>query len=284
MQTQQSSRKYGWIRPRNQHHHNNLFIGKKYNVNVPINKLPGFKDLKQLPINVDLSDHLIVFDQEQLGSCTSNVTANMYIKCFKKQIIGLSDTESEVEPTQLNKIPSRLFLYYLQRVETNTIKEDSGSSMDTAVMVLQTIGPCDEIFWPYKINKFARRPSKKAFVNSKNNKMTRIATNPQFMKKRINLDVNVLEFKIALALGHVIGFGMNAYESLENLGPDHTLVYNKDDKFLGGHAVLCVGYDDSRSCFRILNSWGTNYGDSGYFWLHYDLLEVLEVSDSWIIL
>jgi hypothetical protein len=38
----------------------------------------------------------------------------------------------------------------------------------------------------------------------------------------------------------------------------------------GGHTMIAVGYDDARSAFRIQNSWGRNFGDSGYAWLSYE--------------
>ena len=33
------------------------------------------------------------------------------------------------------------------------------------------------------------------------------------------------------------------------------------------HAVLMVGYDDSKNAWKVKNSWGTGWGLSGYFWI-----------------
>ncbi len=38
----------------------------------------------------------------------------------------------------------------------------------------------------------------------------------------------------------------------------------------GGHVVALVGYDDSRSCWILKNSWGTRWGEDGWFRLSYD--------------
>ena len=40
---------------------------------------------------------------------------------------------------------------------------------------------------------------------------------------------------------------------------------------LGGHALTIVGYDDNKfgGAFRVVNSWGRNWGDNGYFWMKY---------------
>ncbi len=36
------------------------------------------------------------------------------------------------------------------------------------------------------------------------------------------------------------------------------------------HAILIVGWDDSKNAWLIKNSWNTNWGESGYMWIKYD--------------
>ena len=36
-----------------------------------------------------------------------------------------------------------------------------------------------------------------------------------------------------------------------------------------GHALLAIGYDRAQETFIILNSWGSGFGDNGYFYLPY---------------
>ncbi len=45
-----------------------------------------------------------------------------------------------------------------------------------------------------------------------------------------------------------------------------------NDKDAGWHAMTLIGYDERRQAFRVQNSWGTGWGDSGYAWLGYDIL------------
>jgi hypothetical protein len=47
------------------------------------------------------------------------------------------------------------------------------------------------------------------------------------------------------------------------------------DCSLGGHCVALVGWDDTRQAFRIMNSWGTNWGDSGFLWVSYDTFAIM---------
>ena len=44
-------------------------------------------------------------------------------------------------------------------------------------------------------------------------------------------------------------------------------------EFLGGHAVLVVGWDDADQCLIVKNSWGTDWGEDGYFRIAYSELE-----------
>ena len=39
--------------------------------------------------------------------------------------------------------------------------------------------------------------------------------------------------------------------------------------YVGNHCVLIVGYDDVNQCFIVKNSWGTGWGESGYFRIAY---------------
>ncbi len=40
----------------------------------------------------------------------------------------------------------------------------------------------------------------------------------------------------------------------------------------GLHTLVICGYDDTKKAFKVLNSWGTGWGDSGYGWVDYTFL------------
>lgn len=44
---------------------------------------------------------------------------------------------------------------------------------------------------------------------------------------------------------------------------------------LGRHAMVVVGYDDHRGAYRIINSWGRQWGDGGFAWVSYDQFEAM---------
>jgi hypothetical protein len=41
---------------------------------------------------------------------------------------------------------------------------------------------------------------------------------------------------------------------------------------VGWHSFTLVGYDEKRQAFRLINSWGTKWGENGYAWISYDTL------------
>ena len=58
------------------------------------------------------------------------------------------------------------------------------------------------------------------------------------------------------------------------------------EQILGGHAVAVVGYDDNLNGGRFIcrNSWGTNWGDHGYFYMPYQVINNANMSsDFWAI-
>ena len=68
------------------------------------------------------------------------------------------------------------------------------------------------------------------------------------------------------------------------LNPDNSTVELPEDKikdYFGEHAVYIVGYDQEKEMFLCKNSFGTEWGDRGYFWMPYDYAKT-EVFEAWV--
>ncbi len=64
----------------------------------------------------------------------------------------------------------------------------------------------------------------------------------------------------------------------------HSGVYTyTSGTYQGGHAVLIVGYDDAGQYFIVKNSWGTGWGESGYFKIGYSELNTVVNFGDWTI-
>ncbi len=52
-------------------------------------------------------------------------------------------------------------------------------------------------------------------------------------------------------------------------------VFNNNDPLAQtNHAIVLVGWDDTKKAWRLRNSWGTGWGESGYMWIAYGCLKV----------
>lgn len=87
---------------------------------------------------------------------------------------------------------------------------------------------------------------------------------------------NINAIKQSLADFHPVVFGMEVAESFYLVDTDGYFQPTEEEKAmvgsLLGHALTIVGYDDNQfgGAFRVVNSWGNNWGDNGYCWISYE--------------
>jgi len=107
--------------------------------------------LMALPTTVDLRPQCPpVYDQGQLGSCTGNsIAGSIQFEQMKQNLKSF--------------VPSRLFIYYNERVLEHTVNSDSGAQIRDGMKVVAKLGAPPETDWPYDIAKFAEKPPANAF-------------------------------------------------------------------------------------------------------------------------
>jgi len=241
--------------------------------------LPDARDLMysapaavRLPPHVDLSPHCPpVYNQGQLGSCTGNAIA---------AAIQFDRMKQRLERASL--VPSRLFIYYNERVIENSVGTDSGAQIRDGIKSVNKLGACYEGKatgqWPYDIDRFADAPPKSCF--------TAAAKDKALSYSRI-ANTNLDQLKGCLASGYPFVFGFTVYESFQSPQVARTGVLGmprRSETVVGGHAVLGVGYDDARKTFLVRNSWGAKWGKKGYFTIPYDYLTNNNLADDfWTI-
>jgi C1A family cysteine protease len=206
-----------------------------------------------------------VYDQGALGSCTANAIAGAFQFELMKQKLTVFN-------------PSRLFIYYNERVLEGHVKEDSGAQMRDGIKSVATQGVCDETLWPYVITKFAQKPTKALY--------TKALKNQALQYTRLN-NTAINELKTCLASGNPFVFGFTVYQSFEGDEVAKTGVLPMpapNESVVGGHAVMAVGYDDSKNAFIIRNSWGNAWGLQGYFYMPYTYITSTDLADDfWTI-
>lgn len=80
------------------------------------------------------------------------------------------------------------------------------------------------------------------------------------------------QMKGCLADGYPFVFGFTVYSSFKIGDVKKTGIMHLPtaaDSMMGGHARMAVGYDDKKQHFIIQNSWGTEWGDKGFFYMPY---------------
>ena len=149
----------------------------------------------ELPKRIDLRDKMPdAYDQSTLGSCTGNgIAAIIHYQYLKAGTTGF--------------MPSRLFIYYNERVIENTVKEDAGANIRDGIYSVNKQGVCNETTWAYDIKKFAKKPSVKAYKEAKLHKSLKY--------EAVHQTEN--DIKSALALGNPVVFGFLVKESFESL-------------------------------------------------------------------
>jgi C1A family cysteine protease len=219
-----------------------------------------------LPSKVDLRSVCPpVYDQKQLGSCTANAIAGALE--FNQMRQNLPDVFA----------PSRLFIYYNERVIEGSVRDDSGAMIRDGIKSVSKQGAPHEALWPYDVAKFRTKPSARAVADAKKH--------PAVLYSRVTRDL--AQFKGCLAAGYPFVFGFSVYDSFESdtvARTGHTPLPKAKEKLLGGHAVVAVGYDNPKKRFIVRNSWGPTWGQKGYFTMPYGYLLDENMSDDfWTI-
>jgi C1A family cysteine protease len=78
-------------------------------------------------------------------------------------------------------------------------------------------------------------------------------------------DINTL--KNAVQTHGPVVVWMKVYSDFQSFGSG--VYHYTSGNYAGNHFVLVIGWDDAKSAFHVKNSWGTNWGESGLFWMAY---------------
>ena len=235
--------------------------------NVKVDRLPphkldihDFSKIQKQPTSyVNLSNKITtVYDQGQLGSCTANALCELFMCEYSNTIL-----------------PSRLFLYYNERVIENDVPTDAGANLSDGISSLLSQGVCLESLWPYVISKFAVKPPSNCY--SQSIKISKA--------QHVSQDINSM--KNCLLSGKPFCFGFLVFPQFQSYQAYKTGIITmpqRGQQSIGGHAVICIGYDDSKQVWICRNSWGSGWGINGNFYMPYAyLLNPSLTSDLWII-
>jgi C1A family cysteine protease len=223
--------------------------------------------LRKLPASVDLRPQCPpVLDQLGLRSCTAQAIANAHLFDQMKQ------------EARRPRLPSRLFIYWNERKRLGLEDKDSGATLRGGIKVLARKGACTEGRWPYDPAKVLLKPAKRCFDK---------ATSHRALSYR-RLPLRKLKLlQACLAEGWPFVFGFNLFREFDSQAVARSGVVpmpSADDKPVGGHAVLAVGYDSKARRFLVMNSRGPDWGQRGFFTLPFDYVTDTDLThDAWTV-
>jgi C1A family cysteine protease len=233
-----------------------------------------------LPTSVDLRTWCSpIEDQGTLGSCTANAAVGL-VEYFERRAF-----EKHIDA-------SRLFLYKATRNMLHWTG-DTGAFLRTTMGALVLFGVPPEEYWPYVIADFDKEPPAFCYAFAQNYQTIKyVRLDPSATPK----DELLNRIKMYLAAGFPSMFGFTVYSSISQAVGGRIPYPCPEEKVLGGHAVVTVGYDDkmmiqntncgveTTGALLIRNSWGARWGEGGYGWLPYEYVLKELAIDWWIIL
>ncbi|GAB4370427.1 MAG: hypothetical protein Kow0042_12660 [Calditrichia bacterium] len=202
-------------------------------------------------------------NQGSQGSCTAWAVV-YYFKTYQEA------REKQWDPSLPENQCSPAFAYNLINGG-----RDGGSYISDAFKLLQEMGCGTMADMPYNAGNYTDWPNETAFENG-----TIFRTqNTHYISTRNTFGID--QIKQVLNNGELLVIGISVYPNFDNIAA-YNYTYCVSDAYgssRGGHAVAIVGYDDNKQthdgpgAFRMVNSWGSGWGQSGFWWMSYEAVK-----------
>lgn len=219
----------------------------------------------ELPAAVDLASSMpLPGDQGSQNSCVGWAVAYA-LKSYQEQIEVGWRLHTELGQPDPSRVFSPSFIY-------NQINNgrDGGAYFVDAFAVLSQQGAALWSEMPYTAYNVAVPENTREHA-----RQYRIDT-----WRRVNVQ-DIRELKAQLNAGFPIVIGASVDEGFISLRRGQVW-RSMLGSSRGGHAMVVVGYDDARNAFRLINSWGREWGDEGYAWVDYDFFRQV-VQEAYIV-
>jgi len=168
---------------------------------------------------------------------------------------------------------SCLFLYYNARDLDGAVDADCGATISRAVEALSRFGAPPETAWPFVPGRLFERPALTAYEAA-------VAMTAEHKK----LPKTEAALCRVLFLGLVVTIGFSVYEAFDESASrgGAMAVPEVGERVVGGHGAIVVGYCRRQRHVIVQNSFGSKWGDAGYFYMPWDFFFSEDV-DCWVV-
>ncbi|MFD2767085.1 C1 family peptidase [Micromonospora eburnea] len=176
--------------------------------------------------------------------------------------------------------PSVLFNYRMAR---RLMGEPNrrGTHIESSIAAWQRFGMPDETAWPWTASTVdADPPAGLASSPGCSSEVASWRIRHETVAASRYLDV----LRAAIGVGLPVACEFPLYVSQFSAFETGAIpLPRENERSLGRHVALLVGFDDAGRHLRVRNSWGPEWGDRGYGTLPYAYLEQGLAGDSWLI-
>lgn len=214
----------------------------------------------QLPGSVDLSPYFPpIGDQGSYGTCVAWATAYNH-----KSFLEAWDDNHRTTFNSSQMFSPKYLFWSIPSSQKGA--DCNGTGFEPAYDVMIANGVANMATTPYtNLGDCSASPSSSENTNASDYKIESY--------RQVNVEIETLKQYLAqnraLSFGAKLGENFMAWNSSD-------VIYDDTDTYHGQHAyhamTLC-GYDDSKGnngAFRVVNTWGTGWGDGGYIWVDYN--------------
>ena len=190
------------------------------------------------------------YEQGEINSCVGQSLAFYISYLFYRQ-------------TNRVEVFSPMYIYWHARYLEGTTLKDDGCYLIDGIISIAKWGVCREKVWEHTPTHLTIQPAPEAYEDAMSLGLT-------IKYAKIN---TVEEMKCALVNQYPVVLGFAVPESFKRTISKSEVFLEPpkpQDRILGGHAVVAIGYSDYKNAFLCRNSWGRDWGMDGNFWLHYD--------------
>ena len=216
-----------------------------------------------VPLQVDLRDWGgPIKDQGEEGSCTGHAFSSA-----REWIARKYEKSSPILSPQC--------LYAGELMADGSFPHDEGAMPRTGCQVLTAKGCCETALYPYVAGTLTAPTAAQSqnALKYKTGAYHRIVTLSDFLGC------------LADATPWLVTVGFTVYESFMSQQVEDTGIMpvpQPGEEQQGGHEVLCLGYDMTKQLALMQNSWGDGWGQRGYFWMPFRVIQSAE-TDLWMV-